>query len=167
MDILMNKLKWALIASVILNAFLLGGIAAGAYKMLGNGGPPFEERGGGSLRFAADELPLAQKKLFKKSMRESRRAALPLMKASGDARKEVIKQLAAPTLDKPEIENALARVREADRAVRIHMEEALVHFAETLSPQDRQKLTEGLAKKGPLRQPPMLKEPPPPEHEGE
>lgn len=161
MDKLINKLKWALIASVILNAFLLGGIVAGAYKMFGHGRPPFGERGGGPLHFAADELPMAQKKLFKKSMSESRSAALPLMKASGDARAEVIKQLSAPTLDKHAIENALAHAREADTAVRIHMEESLVHFAETLSAQDRQKLSEGLAKKGPLRQPPMLKEPPP------
>ena len=159
MDTLMNKLKWALIASVILNAFLLGGIAAGAYKMFKHGGPPFGERGGGPLHFAADELPMAQKQLFKKSMRESRKTAMPLMKASGDARAEVAKQLAAPTLDKLAVQNALARAREADSAVRIHMEETLVHFAETLSPQDRQKLAAGLAKKGPLRPPPMLREP--------
>ena len=163
----MNKLTWALIASVILNAFLLGGLAAGAYRMFGHGGPPFAERGGGAaLRQAADELSFEKKQLFKKSIRESRRSSLPLVKASGEARAEVLKQLAAPTFDKLAIENAMARTREADRAVRMHMEEALIGFAEKLTPEERQKLAEGLAKKGPLRPPPLLNEPPPEHSEG-
>ncbi|MFM9835067.1 MAG: periplasmic heavy metal sensor [Methylophilaceae bacterium] len=160
-----NKLKWALIASVILNAFLVGGLAAGAYRMLGHGGPPFAQKDGGmALRFAAEDLSLEQKRLFKKTIRESRRTSLPLVKASAEARAEVLKQLSAPTFDKLAIENAMARTREADRAVRMHMEQAIVGFAEKLSPEERQKLAEGLAKKGPLRPPPMLNEPPPERH---
>ena len=155
----MNKLTWALIASVILNAFLLGGLAAGAYRMVGHGGPPFADKGGGALRLAADELPFEKKRLFKKTIRESRITSIPLLKASGEARADVLKELAAPTFDKLAIENAMARTREADRAVRMHMEEALISFAEKLTPEERQKLAEGLAKKGPLRPPPMFSEP--------
>jgi uncharacterized membrane protein len=180
----MNKLTWALIASVILNVFLLGGLAAGAYRMYGHGGPPFADKGGGALRLAADELPIEKKRLFKKTIRESRITSLPLLKASGEARAEVLKQLEAATFDKLAIQNAMARTREADRAVRMHMEEALISFAEKLTPEERYKLAEGLSKKGPLRPPPMFsdpshdhgddstkddfrKPPPPPEREGE
>jgi uncharacterized membrane protein len=154
----MNKLTWALIASVILNAFLLGGLAAGAYRVFGHGGPPFADKGG-ALRLAADELPFEKKRLFKKTIRDSRITSLPLLKASGKARADVLKQLAAPTFDKLAIENAMARTREADRAIRMHMEEALISFAEKLTPEERYKLAEGLAKKGPLRPPPNFSEP--------
>ena len=57
---------------------------------------------------------------------------------------------------KSAVEVALAKTREADRAVRMKIEVTMLNFAETLSAEDRQKLAEGLAKKGPLRQPPMM-----------
>jgi uncharacterized membrane protein len=91
---------------------------------------------------------------------------MPLVKASGQARAEVLKQLSAPTFDRLSIENAMARAREADRAVRMHMEEAIINFAEKLTPEERHTLAEGLAKKGPLRPPPMLSEPPKEHREG-
>lgn len=149
-----QKFKWALIASLVLNVFLIGGMVGGAYKIMHGGS---FKNSANALRFAADGLSLEQKRAFKQTLRAAHQSALPLMQASGEARAAALKQLAATSFDKLAIENALARTREADRAVRIHMEEAVTGYAEKLSAEDRQKLAEGLAKVGPLRPPPMLK----------
>jgi uncharacterized membrane protein len=65
-------------------------------------------------------------------------------------------QIAEPSFDRQAVEVALTKTREADRAVRMKIEVTMLNFAETLSAEDRQKLAEGLAKKGPLRQPPLM-----------
>ena len=146
-----QKFKWTLIASLVLNVFLIGGLVAGAYKIRHTGAP-------NALRFAADGLSVEQKNTFKQTLRAAHQSAIPLLQASSEARAAALKQLAAASFDKLAIENALARTREADRAVRMHMEEAVTSYAEKLDAEDRQKLAEGLAKAGPLRPPPMLKQ---------
>lgn len=156
-----QTLKWVLAISLILNLFLLGGLSAGAYKLFWSNSAPLAAAGGkNALRFAADGLSFEQKRMFKKTLRQARKSAIPLLQTSSEMRADAIKQFAAPSFDKLAIQKALARVREADRAVRIHVEEAVINYAETLSVEDRQKFAKGLSEKGPLRSPPMLKVPP-------
>ena len=153
LDNMMNqKVKWALVASLVLNMFLIGGLVGGAYKVMHNG----VKNNPNALRFAADDLNAEQKKEFKQTLRAVRQSAWPLIQASGEARANALAQLAAPSFNKLAIENALARTREADRAVRIHMEAAVTNYAEKLNAVDRKKLAAGLAKAGPLRSPPLL-----------
>jgi uncharacterized membrane protein len=97
-----------------------------------------------------------QQHSFKKTLRDTRREAKPLLETANNARTEVRKLIAAQSFDRQAVEVALAKTREADRAVRMKIEVAMLNFTETLSAEDRQKLAEGLAKKGPLRQPPMM-----------
>ncbi len=155
-DLNMNikKSKWLLIASLLLNLFLIGSIAGGAYKLLAN--HQTGKVGQNALRFAAENLSLEQQRSFKKTLREARREAKPLLETANEARAEVRKLIAAPSFDRQAVEVALAKTREADRAVRMKIEVTMLNFAESLSAEDRQKLAEGLAKKGPLRQPPMM-----------
>lgn len=154
-----QKNRWLLIASLVLNLFLIGAIAGGSYKLFWSTQAPLAGKvGQNALRFAAENLTNEQQRLFKKTLREARREVKPLLEDSKEARVEVRKQIAAPEFNREAILAALAHTREADSAVRIHIEEKLVNFAETLSAEDRQKLADGLASKGPLRSPPMLKD---------
>ena len=97
---------------------------------------------------------LAKNNVFSKKLREARREAKPLLEASKDARVEVRKQLTMPEFNRDAVAESLARTRKADRAVRIKIEESIISFAATLSAEDRQKLADDLASKGPLRSPP-------------
>jgi uncharacterized membrane protein len=47
-------------------------------------------------------------------------------------------------LDKAAIDADLAKIRNADMALRSRLEQAIVDFAETLSPAERQTFVEGL-----------------------
>ena len=141
-------------ASLLLNLFLICCIAGGAYKLFIN--HQAVKSGQNALRFAAENLNQEQQHDFKKTLRQARREVKPLLENANLARIEVRKRIAEPTFDRQAVEEALARTREADRAIRIKLEGALLNFAEKLSAEDRQKLADGLAKKGPLRQPPMM-----------
>jgi len=152
-----QKLKWILVASLILNVFLVGGLAGGAYRLLWSEQAPLAnkiaQRG---LRFVAEDLSSEQRRSFQKLLRETRREARPLIASAREARVEVRKLVAAPSFDREAVTAAIARTREADVAVRMRVEQALISFAEALPAEDRQKLADGLARRGPLRQQPEL-----------
>ena len=143
-----------ILASLLLNLFFICCIAGGAYKLFSN--HQIAKAGQNNLRFAAANLSLEQQHQFKKALREARHDAKPLLETANNARTEVRKLIAEPNFDRQAVEVALAKTREADRAVRMKIEAAMLNFTQTLSAEDRQKLAEGLAKKGPLRQPPMM-----------
>jgi len=148
-----HKLKWILIVSLILNVFLIGGVVGGAYRMFWSDSAPLAAKAGQrGLRFAAEDLPIERQKEFHKSLREARRGARPLIAAAKEARIEVRQLVAAPTFDRPAVVAAIARTREADIALRMRIEDTLVNFAATLSQDEREKLAEGLARRGPLRE---------------
>jgi uncharacterized membrane protein len=152
----MNKIEnqKLIFASLLLNLFLICSIAGGAYKLFAN--HKTGKAGQNALRFAAENLSQEQQHRFKKTLREARRESKPLLETANEARTEVRELIAAPSLDRQAVEVALAKTREADRAVRMKIEVTMLNFAETLSAEDRQKLAEGLAQKGPLREPPMM-----------
>lgn len=148
-------LKRVLIISLILNLFLMGGLVAGAYKLFGSRQSTV---GQNALGFASEGLSETRQHEFKKLLRETRHDAKPLSDASKDARAEVRKLLAASGFDREAIKTAIDHVREADIALRMRIEVTLLDYAETLTQEERVKLAEGLAKKGPLRQPPKSKD---------
>lgn len=140
-----------LLPSLLLNLFLIGVMIGGTYYFVWSDRAPMAMQRN-ALRFAADELPSAQKQVFRQTLRQTRKAAAPLFTQGSAARAEVRQLLAQPEFNRTEIEAAIKKSREADAALRIRLETTLVDFAQSLSAADRIKFAQGLAKKGPLRE---------------
>lgn len=143
-------LKRWLLASLVLNLFLAGGIAGGAWRWwtaerAGNAAAAAQPRG---LRYAADELTADQRRNFLVGLRDVRRTSAALIEAARDGRQEVLRLLNAPQLDRAALTAVLARTRETDNVLRARFETSVVDFAATLSPGERQKLANGLARRG-------------------
>lgn len=165
-----KALRWALAASLVLNVFLVGGMAGAAYQWVAHGRPEMTvqdvpDRGAGGapgtraaapprgLKLAAEGLSAEQQQSFRRSLREARQEARPHAEAARQGRREVLALLAAPQLDRAALERALARTRQSDMALRLRVERGVVDFAQTLSPEDRATLAAGLARRGLLQLP--------------
>ena len=148
-----NVKRW-LIASLVLNLFLAGGIAGGAWRwwhvQQGAATAPAAAAQARGLRFAADDLAPEQRQKFRLGLRDARREVAASVKAARDGRLEVLKLIEANQFDRAAVAAALARVREADTAARARVETSVVEFASTLSVEDRKVLAAGLAKRSSL-----------------
>ena len=146
-DIPRNRPSTWMWLSLLLNVFLVGGIAGGAWRWwtedaraertasatqasASTASTPAQARG---LRFAADGLAPAQQQAFRAGLRDVRREAADLARTSRDGRVEVARLLTAPEFDRSAVEAALARTRSADVALRERVEGHVVNFAATLS----------------------------------
>lgn len=144
--------RW-LLASLVLNLFLVGGVVGGTVRWW------MAERGTAaaaparSLRYAADDLSAAQRKAYLLGLRTVRRDAAASIQAAREGREDVLRLMAAPQLDRNAVAAALARTREADIALRARVEASVVDFAATLTPEERLKLTNGLARRSTLSPP--------------
>lgn len=155
-----QKLKMFLIGSVLINIFLLGGILGGAYLLFWADQAPLSGKATPhALRFAAKGLSEERQRTFFKALRETRRDARPIIETARASRIEVRQLIGAPTFDRAAVVEAIRQTREADIAVRMRIENTLVDFAESLTPEERQKLAIGLQDNGPLRQQPEQKKP--------
>jgi uncharacterized membrane protein len=147
-----RTLKPWLIASVLLNVFLIGGVGGGLYHWLAASPKPAEvvvnQHG---LRQAMVKLPPERRKELRQLLRHNRAASQPLIVAGREARLAVIKQLEAPTLDRDALVAELAKAREADVALRALVDSTLAQFAGTLPQDERQKLVEALYLRGQAR----------------
>jgi uncharacterized membrane protein len=152
--------KFFLVASLVLNAFLVGGIAGGAYQWLSalrtHESAPAPRV---ALRFAADELSPERQQQFLDAIKDARREGREYARAGREARRDVLDLLAAPQVDHAALDAALARTRDADAELRIQLERAVTDFAATLSPQERMKFAAGLRQRGQWREPPAAKRP--------
>jgi uncharacterized membrane protein len=164
-----SPLRTWLLLSLLLNVFLVGGIAGGAWRWWAteagaaraaplaqvSGGTPTAAAAQRGLRFAADGLSSTQAQAFRSGLRDIRRDSTELIRASRDGRIEVARLLAAPDFDRAAVDAQLARTRAADIALRERVEAQVVGFAATLSPGDRVTLVQGLsAQQGSFRVPP-------------
>lgn len=154
--------RW-LLASLVLNVFLACGIAGGVWRWwsmehatatVGAAQPR-------SLRFAADDLSNEQRRAYRTGLRDARREMATQIQAARDGRQEVLRLIAAPELDRTAVASALARVREADTAVRTRIEGSVADFAAGLSADDRQKLASGLARRSAMGGPAVPSQSPP------
>jgi uncharacterized membrane protein len=156
----MNGRAWkiVLVGSLVLNAFLVGAIVGGAFRW-------FTARGTEqavqtrtqqpvALRFAAQALSPERQEQFVDGLKAARRDARQYAREGREGRREILRLLAAPQLDRPAIDAALARTRDADIALRTQVEASVVDFAATLSPQERQQFVEGLRARGQWREAP-------------
>jgi uncharacterized membrane protein len=153
-------LKTLVAVSLVLNVFLIGSIVGGAYRVSGlfahqraNAEQP---RG---IRFAASDLSAERQQQLRDALRATRRESLPLVRQSRDARIDLAHVLAAPTLDRAALDDALARARQADVAVRARVEGTVAEFAATLTPDERMKLVGAMERFGPLRAVPPKQRP--------
>ncbi|WP_233887719.1 periplasmic heavy metal sensor [Paraburkholderia flagellata] len=152
----MNGCSWKtlLVGSVLLNVFLLGAIAGGAWRWFAvHGEPQTQPAQRVALRFATEELSLERQQQFAQALKSSRREGRQYARDGRDGRREVLDLLAAPQLDRNAIDAALTRTRTADSALRAQIESGVVDFAATLTPEERVKFVEGLEKRGQWRLP--------------
>ncbi|ACC73211.1 periplasmic heavy metal sensor [Paraburkholderia phymatum] len=146
--------KFLLVGSLVLNVFLLGGVAGGAYQWFaGHGRPTTAAAQPRALRFAAEELSADRQKQFFTALKEARREAREYAREGREQRREVLRLLAAPQLDRTALDMALNRTRAADIALRSRIEQGVADFAATLSPDERVKFAEGLSERGQWRLP--------------
>ena len=143
-----RSLKPWLLVSVLLNVFLIGGVAGGLYHWMASATPTEAVVNQHGLRQAMLKLPPEQRKELRQLLRHNRADSQPLIMAGREARMGVIKQLEAPTLDRDALVTELARAREADTSLRALVDATLAQFASTLPQDERQRLVEALYMRG-------------------
>ncbi|GAB7537544.1 periplasmic heavy metal sensor [Burkholderia sp. 3C] len=145
-----------LIVSIVLNVFLLGAIAGGAYQWFARhpGGSAAVKPGAKiALRFAADGLPPERAEQFREALASARRESRIFVREAREGRRDVLDLLAAPQVDRPAVDEALARTRQADSYLRAQVESNVVDFAQSLPPDERQRFVDGLRRSGQWRMP--------------
>ncbi|WP_416423483.1 periplasmic heavy metal sensor [Pseudomonas sp. App30] len=143
-----SPLKPWLAASLVLNVFLIGGVAGGAYQWLSHPAPvvgPVVQHG---LRQVMVQLPVQRRHELRRLLRETREQSQPLILAGRQARQDVMQQLRAPTLDRDALVADLGRARDADLALRARVETSLADFAATLPADEREQLAKSMYLRG-------------------
>ncbi|ALL67845.1 membrane protein [Paraburkholderia caribensis MBA4] len=145
--------KFLLVGSLVLNVFLIGGVAGGAYQwfVAHGGATAAAQPQPRALRFAAQGLSAERQQQFVDALKDARREAREYARDGREDRREVLRLLAAPQLDRAALDVALNRTREADIALRSRVEQSVADFAATLSPDERVKFAEGLRERGQWR----------------
>lgn len=145
--------KLLLAGSLVFNVFLLGSIAGGAYQWFAAHGGPHAAPAAQprALRFAADDLAPDRQRAFVDGLKEARREGRPYAREAREGRREVLRLLAAPQLDRAALDAALARTRAADSALRAQVESSVADFAATLTPDERSRFAGSLKERGQFR----------------
>nr|WKF61164.1 hypothetical protein HUO10_005694 [Paraburkholderia busanensis] len=146
--------KFVLAASLVVNVFLLGAIAGGAYQWFAthratNAAAAAQQH---ALRFAAEPLSADRQKAFVDGLKKARREGRDYAREGREGRREVLRLLAAPQFDRAALDAALARVRAADSNLRADVEGSVADFASTLSPEERLAFAESLKVRGQWRE---------------
>jgi uncharacterized membrane protein len=153
----MNGRTWKVVlaVSLVLNVFLLGAIAGGAYQWFAAhraNAPALAAAQQRALRFAAQPLSAQQQQAFVDGLKEARREGRQFAREGREGRREVLRLLAAPQLDRPALDAALARTRAADSALRARVEGSVADFAATLTPEERVEFADSLKLRGQWRE---------------
>lgn len=152
----MNGRSWkvVLVASLVVNVFLLGAIVGGAYQWFAAHGATAAATAAQqhALRFAAEPLSAERQKAFVDGLKKARREGRDLAREGREGRREVLRLLAAPQFDRAALDAALARTREADSNLRAEVEGSVADFAASLSPEERVKFADSLKVRGQWRE---------------
>ena len=144
-----------MVGSVLLNVFLLGAIAGGAWRWFAERANAAHPAQHVALRFAADELSPDRQQQFLDALKSARREGREYARAGRENRREVLDLFAAPQLDRAALDAALERTREVDTAMRAQVESGIADYAASLTPDERAKFAEGLERSGQWRLPPQ------------
>jgi uncharacterized membrane protein len=152
----MNGRSWkiVLVASLVLNVFLVGAIVGGAYQWFtarGATAPVLAQQR--ALRFAAETLSAERQKAFVEGLKDARRDGRQYAREGREGRREVLRLLAAPQFDRAALDAALTRTREADSHLRAQVEGSVADFAASLSPEERVQFADSLKVRGQWREP--------------
>lgn len=150
-----RTLKTLAAVSLALNVFLIGSIAGGAYRLFAHQRAEAAQQRG--IRFAAADLSAERQRELRDALRNTRRESQPLIRDARDGRIDIAHILAAPNFDRNALDDALARTRDADVALRARVERTVADFAATLTPDERLKLVGAMERYGPLRAVPPAK----------
>jgi uncharacterized membrane protein len=134
-------LIFGLVASVVLNLFLIGaaaGVIALGMNMAKDGARP------GAFMVATQGLPAADRRAMRLMLRQARDATLPDIDRSLAVRAAAWGALADPKPDLVAIKLQLAQSRELDIAVRTRVEEQIADYAAGLSPANRATFAAGM-----------------------
>ncbi len=144
-----------LVISVALNLFLVGAIAgAMARRSPGPmGAPGHHLRPMGPLWAAADGLSPQQRQAFHAALRGEVVGVGGKLREAHQARRRVWLSLGDEKFDAEAVTAALDEARRLEFAARGDVEHRIIAFAATLSPHERAKLADGLARAGPGRGP--------------
>jgi len=139
-----------LIASLVLNVFLIGLIGGSLWYWAHDGGMGF--RNGWRAR-VMESLTEPQAKAMRQAIHATFREEMPALRAGRAARAEAARLFVQPQFDAAQINAKLDQARASDMALRTRLEHRMIEFAATL-PQDRRKKMAEALKDGPFRQGP-------------
>ncbi|MDE2357508.1 MAG: periplasmic heavy metal sensor [Alphaproteobacteria bacterium] len=103
----------------------------------------------GPLRQVAQALDPAHRQALVEVLRENGRAVRPMNLEARSLRADVWRQMASPNFDPVQLKAELARARQLGSAASGRVQDALVDYAATLPPDQRQALAQALARRMP------------------
>lgn len=140
-------MRFLLIGSLVLNLFVVGGIAGAALMWNRVETPPAQiNLRRPALREAAASLSPDQRRQFRRTVGQSFRALRPEAEKARAARREVARLLTQPTLDRPALDAALAGARASDARIRLQIETDLAIFLRSLPDDQRIAFGEALVR---------------------
>lgn len=143
-----SRMTGALLAvSLAFNIFLVGAAVGGAFVWFTHTQPKPEPPARGVFS-AAQSLPQDKRDDFRKALRQARKSVAGRSKDGRKARENLARLLVQEPLDRAAIDARLEAIRDADDAVRARVEAAIIEFAATLTPAQREKLVKALATRG-------------------
>ena len=134
--------RWKIIigVSLALNLFLIGamaGVIVVGLKMFGEQAEMRRGRGP-NIGAAFQALPDDRRQAFREVMRAQALSAAPDFRAAGEARREAMRLMSAPTYDAAAVSAALDRARAADGRARARIDATLATRLSEFSPEERQ-----------------------------
>jgi uncharacterized membrane protein len=144
-----NRLTTALIASVILNVFLIGGGVGVLITGARIAPPAAVKKPPPNIWIAAGALLPADRLRFRAMLRDHARAVQPELKAVRAARQEAAALIAEPTLDAKAISDALERARAGETAARSEFDQGFIGYLATMPQNERAALADAMVRAAP------------------
>lgn len=138
----MNERGWkiAVVVSLVLNLFLIGALAGGAvvaWRAMADRSPT---RGEAERPYgaAARELPPAERRVLRQSLRGAAFDARPDLRKARELRREAVRLAAAEDFDRGAVEALLAQARAAELSGRVRVEQGVLDALSEMEREERE-----------------------------